>query len=389
MKNILYLTFYYEPDLCAGSFRNSPLIHELARQAKGRAEIDVVTTMPNRYSTFTADCPEREQHDHLKIHRILLPVHKSGFVDQIRSFYTYYRATKKHVRGKKYDLVIASSSRLFTAFLGFVIASRRRIPLYLDIRDIFVDTMNDVIRSKMIKTFLLPVLKLIEKRVFGYASHINLISGGFSEYFKKYRHASYTYFTNGIDDAFLQKDIFSKELPASPVIITYAGNLGEGQGLHKIIPEAAALLGNKYQFRIIGDGGTRKKLEEEIRERGLTNIDLRKPVKRQELLQLYGESHFLFIHLNDYQAFEKVLPSKIFELAAIPRPIVAGVNGFARRFLQNHVPDTILFQPANAAEMVEKLRSFPYHFPDRSAFVSQFKRDRINEEMAKSMLTYL
>ena len=34
MKRIVYLTFYFKPDLCAGSFRNSSLAIELSRQAK-------------------------------------------------------------------------------------------------------------------------------------------------------------------------------------------------------------------------------------------------------------------------------------------------------------------------------------------------------------------
>ena len=61
MKKILYLTFYFEPDLCAGSFRNSPLVKELADQVQGLAEIDVITTLPNRYSTFDVDAPQYEE----------------------------------------------------------------------------------------------------------------------------------------------------------------------------------------------------------------------------------------------------------------------------------------------------------------------------------------
>ena len=47
---ILYLTFYFEPDLCAGSFRNTPLVAELARQLGPYGSVHVVTTQPNRSS---------------------------------------------------------------------------------------------------------------------------------------------------------------------------------------------------------------------------------------------------------------------------------------------------------------------------------------------------
>jgi UDP-N-acetylglucosamine:LPS N-acetylglucosamine transferase len=159
---------------------------ELANQANSRNTIiDVYTTLPNRYSTFDLHAPAYEEFNNLRIHRIALPPHKSGMIDQVFSFLKFYREVTRLNKGKKADLVFASSSRLFTAFLGYKIAKKAKIPLYLDIRDIFVDTMNDVIQSKFVKFFLLPVLKQIEYKTFNYAKHINLISGGFNEYFEK------------------------------------------------------------------------------------------------------------------------------------------------------------------------------------------------------------
>ena len=106
MKRIVYLTFYFKPDLCAGSFRNSPLAVELAKQAKNKdVFIDVYTTIPNRYSSFDIDAPEYEEIDNLRIHRILLPPHKSGMIDQILSFWKYYNAVLTLNKGKKVDFV--------------------------------------------------------------------------------------------------------------------------------------------------------------------------------------------------------------------------------------------------------------------------------------------
>lgn len=389
MKKILYLSFYFEPDLCAGSFRNSPLARELAKQVKGKATIDIITTVPNRYSSFSAEAPQDESSDNLRIRRIILPRHKSGFMDQIQAFYTYYREVKKMTRGNHYDLVFASSSRLFTAHLGYSIASRQKIPLYLDIRDIFTDTLNDVIANSLIKFFLLPILQRIEATVFNYASHINLISEGFKGYFSKYKSPKYSYYTNGIDQEFVQASSFEDLLPASPITITYAGNIGEGQGLHKIIPQAARSLGNRYHFRVIGDGGAKKLLENAVEEERVTNVTIEKPVRRAELLEIYKRSHFLFMHLNDYAAFEKVLPSKVFELGAFPRPIIAGVNGYARNFIEHYVSDTILFKPADGQAFVNTLRNYDYKIPVRHDFIEKFSRNAINNKLAQSIASYL
>ncbi|MES2268141.1 MAG: glycosyltransferase family 4 protein [Bacteroidota bacterium] len=388
MKKILYLSFYFEPDLCAGSFRNSPLAKELARQAEGKATIDIITTLPNRYNTFDAGAPAFEERGNIIINRILIPKHKSGFMDQINSFKAYFLEAQKIVKDKKYDLVFASSSRLFTAYLGYKIAKKQNIPLYLDIRDIFIDTMQDVLQSKAVKAGVMPVLKNIEKRVFNYASHINLISGGFEPYFTKYKKAKYSSFSNGIDPEFMNlspTEFTNKEQR----LITYAGNMGEGQGLHKIIPQAAKALGNKYKFLVIGDGGVKQKLVDGIAEHGVTNVELRGPVSRNELLSIYAQSDFLFLHLNDYDAFKKVLPSKVFELGAYDKPMIAGVAGFANQFIAKNIPNRILFLPGDVNDMVGQLNNYEYSLGFRNEFLQNFKREQINKEMATSILSYL
>ncbi|MBW0163711.1 MAG: glycosyltransferase family 4 protein [Sediminibacterium sp. Gen4] len=389
MKKILYLSFYFEPDLCAGSFRNSPLARELARQVGPNDMVDVITTVPNRYSSFSAEAQQDEHAGNLRIRRIMLPSHKSGFIDQIKAFYHYYREVKNKIQYTEYDLVFASSSRLFTAYLGYRIASKRGIPLYLDIRDIFTDTLNDVIVNRLVKFLLLPVLRKIEAAVFNYAIHINLISAGFKEYFSKYAKPQYSYYTNGIDQEFIQSSTYEELLAPSPITITYAGNIGEGQGLHKIIPQAAKILGDQYHFKVIGDGGARKLLAAAIELEQVNNVSIEKPVKRAELLEIYKRSHYLFMHLNDYLAFEKVLPSKVFELGAFPRPVIAGVNGYARSFIQQHLSNVLLIQPANPDELVDKLRDYSYQIENRDHFIRSFNRKQINTEMAASIAGYL
>jgi UDP-N-acetylglucosamine:LPS N-acetylglucosamine transferase len=391
MKRIVYLSFYFSPDLCAGSFRNSPLALELAKQAKD-VLIDVYTTLPNRYSTFDADAPEFEEFNNLRIHRISLPPHKSGMLDQVFSFLKYYKEVSRLNKGKKADLVFASSSRLFTAFLGYRIARKTKIPLYLDIRDIFVDTMNDVFKSQILKTVVLPVLKFIESITFNYAKHINLISGGFKEYFQKYKKSKFSFYSNGIDNEFLIENniALNNNSGSAKKVIVYAGNIGEGQGLHKIVPQTAKLLGNRFEFLIIGDGGAKSLLQKEIEEAGINNVILKNPINRKELQNVYSSADYLFLHLNDYPAFRKVLPSKIFELATFKKPILAGVSGFSAQFIIDEINNSFVFNPCDSKALANHLLNPDENLNiDRSDFIQKFKRSIINEKMATSILNYI
>jgi glycosyltransferase involved in cell wall biosynthesis len=378
---ILYLTFYFKPDLCAGSFRNTPIVNELSNSLGPGDSIHVVTTFPNRYNSYKKHCIQYERiNENLNIKRIKVPTHKGGFLGQIITFTSYFFGVLQYTKNKEFDLVFASSSRLFTAFLGAIIARRKRIALVLDIRDIFVESIRDVIKNRFVLFFLIPILTIIEHYSFGYAKKINLVSEGFRSYFEKYKQATFTFFTNGIDDEFL--DLKQSELLLKDNFkIVYAGNLGEGQGLHTIVPAAAKALGNNYNFLIVGDGAAKKKLQEQIDLFGVQNVKIIPPINRKELIKFYEDADFLFVHLNNYLAFEKVLPSKIFEYGAFDKPIIAGVSGYSAEFIRNNIENHILFLPGDVNHMVRQILNYEYKLKLRRGFIEKFSRKNIVKDI--------
>ena len=377
---ILVLTFYYEPDLCAGSFRTTALVNELKKDD----EIDVITTMPNRYGSFSNDALEYEKKDNIKIHRIKLGTHQSGFVDQSLLFTKFAYEVWKLIRKKeKYDVVYASSSRLMTAFLGSLISNKQKSKLFLDLRDIFTDTLESVFTQNKLR-YVIPIFRQIEKYTIKSASHINLVSKGFEEYFMNLNSkVSYSFYSNGIDSVFLEYN-FSKTGENSKKIITYAGNIGQGQGLEKIIPMMAKELGTDYEIYIIGDGGTKKLLVDSLTN--VENVKLLNPVNRKELLDIYKKSDFLFLHLNDYEAFEKVLPSKVFEYGATNKFIIAGVSGYAKKFIEENISDAIVFEPCNVNDFINQFKKIEFNnFINRKNFVEKFNRVNIMKNMASKI----
>lgn len=387
---ILYLTYYFKPDLCAGSFRNSSLFEAVLGKLSEGDFVHVITTVPNRYGSYSVDGLAEETGENYKINRLAVPMHASGMVEQAKAFTAYFKGAMKLIKGEHYDMVFASSSRLFTAYLGKKCAVKNKCPLYLDIRDIFVDTMKDIFKDK--KYIQIPavwMLGFIECYTFKNANHINLISGGFRPYFKKYDKPVYSEYSNGIDDVFIEAGKGASVDHGKPYVITYAGNIGNGQGLEKVIPEAAKRLGNDYVFKVIGDGGTRKLLEAKISELDVHNVELLNPVARIELIKYYKESTFLFFHLNDLDAFKKVMPSKMFEYGAFDKPIIAGVGGFAADFVKNNIPNHILFKPADVDDFVEQIKAYKLRFESRDEFIKNYSRKSIDERMAQSIVDIL
>ena len=387
-KNILYLSFYYEPDLCAGSFRNTPLSKKLS-SIEGN-NIEVFTTIPNRYKTYEDKFVLSQGKNNLKVNRINVPLHNSTVVGQAITFSFFFFKTIFRTYNTKYDLVFASSSRFFTAFLGYVIARNKNLKLYLDIRDIFFDTILNIYKKNKLFIFVFEKLfKRLESLVFNNATHINLISPGFESYFKKFKCKNLSYYTNGVDDKFVynscNKSITKKTLKS----VVYAGNIGDGQGLDKILPKVAKKTQNTHLFKIYGDGGAKHKLVQQIELLEIKNIIIYKPISRDKLIDIYCSADILFVHLNNLKAFEKVLPSKIFELASFSKPIIAGLSGFSANFIRNEVSHSYVFNPCDDVDMIKKLNEIKNVKINRSDFIMKYKRSSIDSAFVKSIISYL
>jgi glycosyltransferase involved in cell wall biosynthesis len=392
-KRILLLTFFYPPDLSAGSFRAGALVEALRRLAGADVNIDVLTTQPNRYASHAFNAVSVEESPGLHVRRVHLPQVGEGFLGQAVSFWCYAWRVHRLTAVQDYDLVVATSSRLMTAVLGGWVAYRRKARLYLDIRDIFVENLG-VLFPALIAAPLRVAFGALERLVVGRADRVNLVSPGFLNYFQsRYPALRFSVYSNGVDDAFVTSAVEGERPRArsasEPVQVLYAGNLGDGQGMHLILPELAQRLGSRAHFRIVGSGGCLDFLCDALRARDVHNVELLPPVAREKLPNLYRGADVLFLHLNDFPAFKRVLPSKLFEYAATGKPIWAGAAGYTAQFIATEVCNAALFPPCDGEAALAAFEQLTLERSDRSEFVRGYSRERIMDEMVRDVLQLL
>lgn len=386
---ILVLSFYYPPDLSAGSFRTTALVRALLQSPAPDLHVDVVTTLPNRYQSFSSEAPEREQLPGLTIRRIALPSHRSDVAGQVRAFGVFARVTLRELRGRSYDVVYGTSSRLMTAVLAALCARRTGAKLYLDIRDLFTDTIGDVFPAAY-AWILKAAFMQLERWTVRSADKVNLVSRGFAGYFAEhYPRLALSFVPNGIDPEFIKSPSVTPEIAietgptgTQPLRVLYAGNIGEGQGLHHVLPMLATRLAGRAEFKVIGDGGRRGQLTAALAAAGCRNVELLPPVTRPSLLDEYQKADVLFLHLNDHAAFKKVLPSKIFEYAAVGKPIWAGVAGYAAEFIRQEVDNAAVFAPCDVDAAIRGLDSLRLTDTPRPDFVERYRREKLMQQLA-------
>ena len=391
---LAFFNFNYPPDLCAGSFRAAALVNELSKKLSTDDEIHVITTFPNRYSSYHVDVSKEVISGNIIIHRIETPAHKSGMLSQAWSFFVYaYRAILYAFKIKP-TFLMCTTSRLMTGILTWFAALLLRKKYFIDIRDIFSETISDIfsLKSKILGYLCKSIFSFIEKIIFKNSAGVNVVSEGFLDYFQQagINTTKWTCFSNGVDDEFTTIDINLKKKQQNEFItILYAGNIGSGQGLENILPGLATKLGDQFKIKVIGDGGMKTLLDDRISQENTSNIEIIAPMNRKNLIAQYLESDILFLHLNNLPAFKRVLPSKIFEYAALGKPIVAGLDGYSAKFVSENIKYGCVFLPCDidsAVTCINSMCQIDVDIDDLTEFVEKFSRKKIMGEMSYHLL---
>ena len=393
---IVFFTFYYPPDLCAGSFRASALAQALATKMVNGDELHIITTHPNRYKEHCVKAENIEVDGKTTIHRILVPEHNSGMLLQIRTFSVYAIAAYRLCKRLNPNFLIGTTSRLMTGILTGISAYRLNCRYFIDLRDIFSETMSDFFsrKSKFLGAVSRLVFSFLERRLFDKAAGVNVVSEGFPRYFQEQGVdiSSWSFFPNGVDKEFINLSFARRGYSQHIKTILYAGNIGNGQGLEMVLPDVAQCMGSGYRFLIIGGGSASSKLTNAIKKKNINNIEILPPVKRDKLMAHYQDADILFLHLNDIPAFKRVLPSKIFEYTALRKPIVAGLRGYSAQFMADNVPNSIVFEPGDVEGCVDaiiKIEKLEVKNEVRDVFVKKYSREKIMNRMAEHIFSVL
>ena len=85
---------------------------------------------------------------------------------------------------------------------------------------------------------------------------------------------------------------------------------------------------------------------------GLDNVVFTGNVPKACVPDLIALSNVCLVHLRASDTFTAVMPSKIFEAAAMARPVILGVQGFAAEFVRAACCG-LCIEPENARELVD------------------------------------
>jgi glycosyltransferase involved in cell wall biosynthesis len=137
-------------------------------------------------------------------------------------------------------------------------------------------------------------------------------------------------------------------------VVSYIGTMGNAHGLETLVEVAAQLQNSapNILFLLVGEGAEKEHLVSLVRARGLTNLRFVDQQSREKIPAHICASDACLVLLKKNEIFKTVIPSKMLEFMACARPVILGVEGQARKIL-NDAQAGICIEPGNPSALAK------------------------------------
>jgi glycosyltransferase involved in cell wall biosynthesis len=363
--NITYVCYFFPPEVSAAA---AGVYDNAVRLVRMGHRVTVLTGLPNnprgalfpgyRFRPLTV-----EMMDGIQVVRVAswfqpntsairrLTSYGSLMVAQILAARTVERP----------DVVVGSSPPLFQALAGLAVARLNGCPFVMEVRDLWPENMVAI--GALRNGPGLRMLAALERLLYRQAARIVAVTHGFKDYIvaRGVPDERVSVVTNGVDLALYRMvpypGTLARELHLiGKFVAGYIGTVGINHGLQTILDAAERLRDDPdIVLLIVGDGAERPALERQASERGITNIRFLGERTRDEMPEYHSLCDAMLVLLKDSPYFHKVIPSKVFVGMAMAKPIILGVDGEARRIVEE-AEAGVFVPPENVDAVVDAIR---------------------------------
>lgn len=402
---ILFITHYYPPEIGAAANRIGYFARFLAK--KGH-EVSVLTCTPNYpegkiYHGYENRYTVKAENGVTAYRtKIFLSTKKSTLprLAHYLSFVISSLAAKRKI--PKPDIILATSPPLFTGIIGAIFKKLWKIPLILDIRDIWPESVESV-GAVHNKTLLKQGVRLA-RWIYKNADKITVTSPGIAKGIKNQEPSikDIAILPNGAELDLFRSDIKSDNIQkkwglSGKFVVLYTGNLGLAQA-PEIILKTAEILKNTTDilFLIVGAGVLFETLQKQAQNKNLKNIIFTGPRPRAEMPQFVAASDICIIPYKASDTFRNTFPSKMFDYMAGGKPIIINLKGEASKLIEE-AECGFCIEEENACALAQKITQLKENsvILERTGkngriFVEKnYTRETISNNLAQLILTQI
>ena len=359
---ILFITDNFPPEV------NAPATRTLAHckeWVKDDVEVTVLTCAPNFpygkvYEGYKNKLYQTEMIEGVKVVRVWSYIAENkGFLRRTLDYLSF--AFSSFVVGLfiKTDVIIATSPQFFTTWSASMLSLLKRRPWIFELRDIWPASIRTV--GAMNKEGILDLFEKIEIFLYHNADGIVAVTKSFKNELvsRGIDHNKIDVITNGADLSLYnveEKDqvLLSEMGINDKFIIGYIGTHGMAHSLDFVMNAIADIEDKEIHFLFIGNGAEKQNIMGIAEKLALENVTFLDSVPKKDTVKYLSIIDVSLSPLKKSDVFKGVIPSKIFEAAAMKKPILLGVEGEAEGIIKRY-NSGVSYKPENKKDFLEKI----------------------------------
>lgn len=360
---ILFLTDNFPPEVNAPATRTYEHCNEWVKLG---AEVTVITCFPNfpkgeLYEGYKNKWRKVEYIDGIKVIRVWsYIVANEGFLKRTLDYISFSVTAFLNGLFEKTDIIIATSPHFFTALSGRTLSFWKRKPWIMEVRDMWPESVKTVGALK--DSLFIKYFEKEEMWCYKSATKIITVTDSFKETItrKGISGDKIEVVKNGANlELYSPKPKSEKLLEKLNLkgkkVLGYIGTHGMAHKLDFILDCARQMQESHpaFHFLLIGDGAEKGNLIQKLETEKIKNVTMLSSVPKNEVADHLGILDAAIINLKKSKLFTTVIPSKIFETAAMEIPILLGVDGEARSIVEKYNAG-LFYEPENQKDFIEK-----------------------------------
>lgn len=359
---LLFITDNFPPEVNAPATRTFEHCKEWVENG---VDVTVVTCAPNFpkgkvYDGYKNRIVQTEYIEGIKVIRVWSYIAANeGFAKRVLDFLSFSFMVFWVCLFKKTDLIIATSPQFFTTWAAAGLSFIKRKPWVFELRDIWPESIKAVGAisgdSKIFKT-----LEKIELFLYKRSSLVISVTESFKKNLieRGVPAKKIEVVRNGANlDRFRpttkNASIIKKFELDNKFVVGYVGTHGMAHKLDFII-NSWRNIDNSFHLLFMGDGAEKPKLMSLTKELNITNVTFISSMPKDEVPDLLSVIDVALVPLKKSALFKTVIPSKIFENAAMQIPILLGVEGESEQIVKKYNAG-LCFEPENEKDFLEKV----------------------------------
>ena len=338
---VLFISQYFPPEMGAPAART----WEMARRwVAAGADVTVVTAIPNHP---TGVIPEAYRGHRLFDERIsgvrvirtwIYAAANRGFWRRSLNYASFMCSSLLQGvrRAGPVDVIVATSPQFLVGVSGWIASRRAGVPFVFEVRDLWPDSIVEL--GMMREGITLDLLRRTEMALYRAAARVvgvaqstrhELVRRGVDP-------GKIVIIPNGADsEAFHDMEKYNGIRESLNLdhkfVVSYVGTHGLAHGLETVLYSARQLRAHAdIAFLFVGDGAERDRLQGMAGEMQLDNVHFVGVQPHERVPAYLATSDVSLVPLRRKPLFQKVLPSKLFEIMGCSRPLILGVEGEAR-----------------------------------------------------------